>query len=335
MAASAPADLLLDHGVLLDRPCAEWGGTVAVRRCGGHAVLPWRGEYAAAVAAGLAAVASAPELPGPVAQAVVHVEKSRPGTWSALAAAWAALAAGGRLLVVGGNELGITTTGRRLAAQLGQEPELVANRARARVLAFVRDGGDGPEEPPVDPLQLDLDGGFLELRSAPGVFSAERLDPGSALLLEHLGRLGAPERVVDLGAGLGALGLAAARRWRACTVDLLEADHRAVVCARANAVAVAGERASVEWWDAERDPPPAAADAVVCNPPFHRGRAVDYGPARAMFAAIAVCLRPGGRALVVANRQLPYEAELRALGRLEEVALRAGFKLLLVTRASP
>ena len=68
---------------------------------------------------------------------------------------------------------------------------------------------------------------------------------------------------------------------------------------------------------------------VVTNPPFHRGRKADPGLGQAIIRAAAAALRPGGRLVLVANRQLPYEAELaRSFGAVEQLALDGGFKVL-------
>jgi len=73
-------------------------------------------------------------------------------------------------------------------------------------------------------------------------------------------------------------------------------------------------------------------DLILVNPPFHTGKAVDLAPARAMFNAADQVLESGGTALIVANRSLPYERDLREIGRVRKVLERAGFKLLEVRR---
>ena len=320
------AALLADDGVLADEPCLEFGASVAVDRVGGHAVLVWRGAALAAAAAGISTSPLPPS--GQWSQVVVHVHKSRPGTWADLARAWRCLAPEGRLLVLGGNDLGIATTLKRLGAELGQTPHILANRARARVGVFRHSPAAAPSEPM--PTVLTVEGRSLE--TAPGVFSAERLDLGSVLLLEHMAVLDGAATLADLGAGCGVLGLSAAIRNQACQVRLFEADHRAVACAQRNGEHWAPGRVSTQWWDAEADPAPEPVAAVVCNPPFHQGKAVDLSAAQAMFRAIDASLQPKGLALVVANRQLPYEADLRAIGACEELATRDGFKLMLIRR---
>lgn len=49
------------------------------------------------------------------------------------------------------------------------------------------------------------------------------------------------------------------------------------------------------------------------NPPFHEGRVTDVSLGQSFIAAAASRLKPGGRLLMVANRQLPYELTLKGL----------------------
>src|SRR5690606_39356015 len=62
-------------------------------------------------------------------------------------------------------------------------------------------------------------------------------------------------------------------------------------------------------------------DFIVMNPPFHQGREAEPDMGRRIIKAAAVALKPGGRLLMVANRQLPYErtlAEVFSSHRSEE-----------------
>ena len=92
---------------------------------------------------------------------------------------------------------------------------------------------------------------------------------------------------------------------RPCTrIDLIDAEHLALDAARAN---VTDPRASFHWLDLTREPAPATYDAIVCNPPFHTGRASTPALGQSMIEAAARALKPGGRFYMVANRGLPYE----------------------------
>ena len=158
----------------------------------------------------------------------------------------------------------------------------------------------------------------------PGVFSADGPDPGSQLLAAALpARL--PPRVADLGGGWGWLASEVLTREGVERLDLVEADHAALDCARVN---LRDPRVRFHWADATCSVPDAPVDAVVTNPPFHAGRAADPGIGAAFIAAAARMLAPQGRLWLVANRQLPYEAPLRAAFREVEALPGTGaFKL--------
>lgn len=145
-------------------------------------------------------------------------------------------------------------------------------------------------------------GGFW---TAPGVFSADGVDPASALLVEAL-----PEAMVgtvaDLGAGWGFLSAHALAR-DIDALHLVEAHDMALQCARHN---VTDARAQFHWADATTWSPPKAVDAVIMNPPFHKARAAEPALGQAFIAAAARILAPHGALWMVANRHLPYEETL-------------------------
>jgi len=146
----------------------------------------------------------------------------------------------------------------------------------------------------------------------PGIFSVDHIDPGSALLAEHLpGNLRG--NVADLGAGWGILSDAVLRRCpKVGRIDLFEADARALACARAN---LAGQAREIHYhWHDVCDGVPGSYDAVVMNPPFHTGQATDVDLGRAFLKSAAAALARGGKLYLVANRQLAYEAVLEASG---------------------
>jgi len=144
-----------------------------------------------------------------------------------------------------------------------------------------------------------------------GIFSSDHIDPGSQLLADHL-PASLHGRVADLGAGWGFLSDAALRRCpNIGRIDLFEADSRALDCARANLARHEGD-IGFHWQDVTAGLP-ETHDAILMNPPFHSGRATDVALGRAFLTSAAAALRRGGRLLLVANRQLPYEAALDSL----------------------
>ncbi|MGB5865574.1 MAG: class I SAM-dependent methyltransferase [Sulfitobacter sp.] len=165
------------------------------------------------------------------------------------------------------------------------------------------------------------EGGFW---TAPGVFSADGVDIASALLADALpSKLG--KQVCDLGAGWGFLSAHALTRDGVETLHLVEAGHIALECARRN---VTDSRAEFHWADGTDWAPSHRMDTVIMNPPFHVGRAAEPQIGQAFVASAARLLSPQGHLWMVANRHLPYEAELKTrFAQVEEVGGDARFKL--------
>lgn len=164
-----------------------------------------------------------------------------------------------------------------------------------------------------------------------GIFSSAHIDPGSHLLAEHLPTT-LRGRAADLGAGWGYLADAVLRlNPHLVALDLFEADSRALDCARQNL----GHHAvnlSYHWHDVTRGLP-ETYDAIVMNPPFHRGQVTDVDLGAAFLAQAAMALRRGGQLFLVANRQLPYEALLNQHGYAwRAVAEHSTYKLFFAHR---
>ncbi len=166
-------------------------------------------------------------------------------------------------------------------------------------------------------------------RTAPGVFSADGIDPASALLLGALpDKLGA--RVVDLGSGWGFLSSGLLNAAGLKSLHLVEADHAALACARVN---VADPRAHFHWADAVTWRAPEPMDAVVMNPPFHTSRSAEPALGQGFIRSAARNLSRNGNLWMVANRHLPYETTLAdTFAQVAEVAGDNQFKVFHASR---
>ena len=164
----------------------------------------------------------------------------------------------------------------------------------------------------------------LGLWSQPGVFSWDRIDPGSALLARHLSLLEGDG--ADLGCGIGVLARAALGAPKVRSLALIDIDRRAVDAARRN---IDDGRASFAWADATGgEPASAALDFVVTNPPFHDGGREDRALGQRFIRRAHEMLRRSGTLWLVANRHLPYEAVLTPLfSRVERRADSGGYKV--------
>lgn len=239
-----------------------------------------------------------------------------------LAHALRALAAGGELIALAPKSQG----GARLAKELQAFGCQVNETARRhhRVCRSLRPGEPNGLEAAI------ADGGpqfvpTLGLWSQPGVFSWDRLDPGSALLLAQPW---APEGAgADLGCGCGVLARAALA-WPAVNrLTLIDIDRRAIQAARRN---IDDARAGFLQHDLRFAPPSLTElDFVVVNPPFHDGAREDRALGQDFVATAGKVLKRGGVCRLVANVALPYEAALAfSFASVTLLARESGYKVL-------
>lgn len=169
-------------------------------------------------------------------------------------------------------------------------------------------------------------------RTAPGMFSHDRIDDGSRLLADNL-PADLSGAAADFCAGWGYLSAELlARCPKIASLDLFEADHASLEAAKHN-LADARVPTRFHWQDLAAEPVARAYDVIVMNPPFHQGKAADPAIGNAMIRAASAALKPNGRLWLVANRGLPYEPALAAGFKQSGELLRDGkFKILWAKR---
>ena len=161
----------------------------------------------------------------------------------------------------------------------------------------------------------------LGLWSQPGVFSWDRIDPGSARLAAHLPPMNG--QGADLGCGIGYLARAVlAATPKVERMTLVDIDRRAIQAARLN---IADARTAFDWADATGASwTLEGLDFIVMNPPFHDGGSENRRLGQAFIRRAAQMLRKGGVCWLVANRHLPYEGELTTAFAQVDVRSDAG-----------
>jgi len=149
---------------------------------------------------------------------------------------------------------------------------------------------------PVREFSPVLRGRRFHFVTAAGVFSASRLDPGTALLIESL-EVKESDTVLDLGCGWGAIGIVAAALAPQGKAWLVDPNPRAVAIARHNA-ALNG-LTNVELAEGEGTGPVRGLffDVVATNPPIRAGKAVVFD----LIEQAAARTRAGGRFYIVAR----------------------------------
>lgn len=279
-------------------------------------ITGFRPDYDAFAQQGYA-VSSIPE--GLFAGAIVCLPRAKADARALVAQVADLVVAGGIIIVDGQKTDGIDSIYKDLRVLIPVSEALA--KAHGKIFSFT--AGPGLAAWAAEPQTIM--GGFI---TQPGVFSADGPDRGSMLLAAALPTK-LPARVVDLGAGWGYLARAILARDGVQSLDLVEADDAALVCARQN---ITDPRAQFHWADATTFRPTSPVGAVVCNPPFHATRDADPALGVAFLVASHRMLSGSGVLYLVANRHLPYDRVLAALFR--EVEVIGGDSAFKVTRAA-
>lgn len=242
---------------------------------------------------------------------------------------------GGLVLACAPNTEGAKTLEKDLHDLLGGAEKLTKNKCRVVWETVQPDKLD--TELLADWLALDaprpvLDGAWT---SRPGIFAWDRIDPASKLLADLL-----PEtlkgRGADLGAGFGYLSRTVFEKApKVTSIDLYEAEKRALDLAEENLAAFKGKRGMTGIWSDVTKGIEGPYDFIVSNPPFHQtGKADRSDVGQGFIRAAAGGLRPGGEFYLVANRHLPYEKTLGAVfADVTQLADEGGYKVIKAVKA--
>lgn len=304
-------------------------GTIAIFRAHGsypdlpkdriHAIQGFFPAHQALQTAGYT-VATTP--PASAALAIVHITRAKDETRALVSQAYDILPDGGVLLIDGSKTDGIESLLKECKKRTSVAGQI--SKAHGKVFWLFKSSDTNPfaDWASTTTPRKTNDGWF----TSAGVFSADGIDPGSAELLPAFtSKL--KGKIADLGAGWGWL---AAQALDTCPdldhIDLIEAEHAALACARLN---ITDARAAFQWGDTTRPTTKNAYDAVITNPPFHTGRKADPALGRAFIQSAATLLKPTGQLFLVANRQLAYEATLDAsFARVEVLSQTSRYKII-------
>lgn len=250
-----------------------------------------------------------------------RVSKEKPVVHHLLNQAWRCLKPGGQLLLAGYKNEGTKTYIEKIAKLLGSGKNIVKNgpvysaelsKYNAYDAAELLDDSDYWQPRPIAP-----DSG-LRLLSKPGLFGWNKVDSGSALLIEQLQQLSPlPDPLsscVDLGCGYGYLTIAAASLNICSSINhwtLTDNNAAALALARKNlqyhqlsgAVIAADAGKSIR----------IKADLLLCNPPFHQGFGIDGDLTDKFLQSARQLLAPQGIALFVVNQFIPLERKAAPL----------------------
>jgi 16S rRNA (guanine1207-N2)-methyltransferase len=267
--------------------------------------------------------------------AVIFATKHREEVLFHLARAAAGLKAGGHLVLTAANDLGAGSLEKRVRELFGTCDAF--SKHKCRVLHAVKQGHALDHEL----LARWRAGGEMRrmaaegLLGAPGMFSWKRPDEGSRLLAGFIPR-GLEGHGADLGAGNGYLARSLLERNpKIRSLALFDVEKKALDAAQGNLETYQSPDLCLgfHWSDVTQGTGISDLDFVVMNPPFHTERGSLPVLGQRFIAEAMKTLRSGGRLFLVANRHLPYEAEISSTGgtlvRREEAS---GYKVLEIVK---
>lgn len=189
-------------------------------------------------------------------------------------------------------------------------------------------------------VTLSLDDLTLELETDRGVFSPERIDPGTRYLLQTMPVPAMDEApdLLDLGTGYGPIAITLARRIPTATVWATEVNERAGELCTANATRC-GVNARVKVCHGVMDdlslrevPEAIRFDAIYSNPPIRIGK----NRLHELLLSALGRLKPDGSAYLVVNKHLGSDSLQRWLVTqgwpTQRRGSRAGYRVLEVSR---
>jgi 16S rRNA G1207 methylase RsmC len=182
-----------------------------------------------------------------------------------------------------------------------------------------------------EPVTFSAWGHTLSVDSGSGVFARGRLDAGTAVLFRETEP---PEggRILDLGCGYGAIGLAVARAVPEATVTGVDVNERAVLLANDNAASL-GVAERFRAMTPASVPADATYDEIWSNPPIRIGKAALHELLLTWLSRLV----PGGRAVMVVGKNLGGDSLQRWLDgqgySTARVASAKGFRVLETRRS--
>ena len=247
---------------------------------------------------------------GPAAMVVVNLTRSRAENLGNIARGLGMLPPGGTLVIAGAKSDGVESLARQVARALPLDGAFV--KAHGRVAWLTRPdraagggGGLGGDAAPGRNAE-----GFV---TAPGLFSPDKPTPAAAGS-RRASPGGSPAASPTSARAGGGWRRRCSRRSRRSPRSTSTRRRRRRSTPRAPTSPIRG-RGSTGPTPPGSAPGVPPYDAVITNPPFHQGRAAEPDLGAAFIAAAARILKPAGRLVMVANRQLPYEATLAAAFR--------------------
>jgi 16S rRNA (guanine1207-N2)-methyltransferase len=243
---------------------------------------------------------------------IIQIPKGRQIIRRWLVQAYQALKTGGKVFIAGANAAGIQSTIKDAEALFGKG-RILGYKKGNRVAEFIKDtiivSPEWSELAGIVPgtwvsFNIHLNDHIFSVRSLPGVFSYDRLDAGTEMLLKTI-LITPGDEILDVGCGNGIIGTYAAVKG-AGKVHMVDNNLLAIASARETLAVNQVRNAKVFTGDLLEPVGSQKYNLILSNPPFHAGFDVNYQITQAMISQSYQSLLPGGRLILVANRFIQY-----------------------------
>lgn len=157
-------------------------------------------------------------------------------------------------------------------------------------------------------LQTDINS--IKLSVYPNVFSQEKVDNGTRLLLQNLPRFEDDSNIADLGCGNGIIGITAYIKNKTSNIICIDESYLAIKSAK-ESFHLNKAKAKFMVNDGLGDLEENSLNYVISNPPFHSQTTLDINEAERHFRPVINALKKAGKFILVCNRGLNYEPHLK------------------------
>lgn len=166
-----------------------------------------------------------------------------------------------------------------------------------------------------------------EFFTKPGIYGWNKIDKGSQLLLNNISD-DLKGDGADFGSGYGFLSFSLEGQTNIKSVDLIDADYNALLCAKDNLTHCQFKtnflHRNIISLDTNQK-----YDWIIMNPPFHQAKKTDHDIGLGFIQSAYKALKNNGKLYMVANNFLPYDKFLNnKFSKVKKITEEDGFKVL-------
>ncbi len=177
-----------------------------------------------------------------------------------------------------------------------------------------------------------ISGFTLKFKTDNGVFSKDRVDFGTTVLLENIKFNGEHNTIVDIGCGYGVVGIALAKQYPDSQIVMIDINDRAVNLSKENLNINRVTNAVVHESYLFENVNINTCDAIISNPPIRAGKKVVFSIIEESYNR----LRDGGELwFVIQKKQGAASSEKRMkelYKKVEIVSIKKGYIILKATK---